>query len=98
MVLPGALAVIVPLLVGFLLGREAVAGMLVGAIGSGFMLAVMMANSGGAWDNAKKWIETGAGRQRIRAQGRRGGRHRGRSLQRHKRPCPEHPDQADEHR
>ncbi|MBI1294015.1 sodium-translocating pyrophosphatase [bacterium] len=59
MVLPGALAVIVPLLVGFVLGREAVAGMLVGAISSGFMLAVMMANSGGAWDNAKKWIETG---------------------------------------
>jgi K(+)-stimulated pyrophosphate-energized sodium pump len=59
MVLPGALAVIVPLLVGFILGREAVAGMLVGAIASGFMLAVMMANAGGAWDNAKKWIETG---------------------------------------
>ena len=59
MVLPGALAVVVPLLVGFILGREAVAGMLVGAIASGFMLAVMMANSGGAWDNAKKWIETG---------------------------------------
>lgn len=59
MVLPGALAVVVPLLVGFLLGKEAVAGMLVGAIASGFMLAVMMANAGGAWDNAKKWIETG---------------------------------------
>jgi K(+)-stimulated pyrophosphate-energized sodium pump len=59
MILPGALAVVVPLLVGFILGREAVAGMLVGSIASGFMLAVMMANSGGAWDNAKKWIETG---------------------------------------
>ena len=59
MVIPGALAVVVPLLVGFLLGKEAVAGMLVGAIASGFMLAVMMANAGGAWDNAKKWIETG---------------------------------------
>lgn len=59
MVVPGALAVVVPLLVGFLLGKEAVAGMLVGAIASGFMLAVMMANAGGAWDNAKKWIETG---------------------------------------
>ena len=59
MVLPGALAVVVPLLVGFVLGKEAVAGMLVGAIASGFMLAVMMANAGGAWDNAKKWIETG---------------------------------------
>ena len=59
MILPGTLAVVVPLLVGFLLGKEAVAGMLVGAIASGFMLAVMMANAGGAWDNAKKWIETG---------------------------------------
>jgi K(+)-stimulated pyrophosphate-energized sodium pump len=59
MVVPGALAVVVPLLVGFILGKEAVAGMLVGAISSGFVLAVMMANAGGAWDNAKKWIETG---------------------------------------
>ncbi|MFZ1756498.1 MAG: sodium-translocating pyrophosphatase, partial [Caldilineaceae bacterium] len=59
MVVPGALAVVVPLLVGFVLGKEAVAGMLIGAISSGFVLAVMMANAGGAWDNAKKWIETG---------------------------------------
>jgi K(+)-stimulated pyrophosphate-energized sodium pump len=59
MILPGALAVAAPLLVGYILGAEALAGMLVGAIASGFMLAVMMANSGGAWDNAKKWIETG---------------------------------------
>ncbi len=59
MMVPGAMAVLVPLLVGFLLGAEALAGLLVGAIASGFMLAVMMANAGGAWDNAKKWIETG---------------------------------------
>jgi K(+)-stimulated pyrophosphate-energized sodium pump len=59
MVLPGVLAVAVPLLVGFLLGKEALAGMLVGATSSGFLLAVMMANAGGAWDNAKKYIETG---------------------------------------
>lgn len=59
MVLPGAIAVIAPLLVGYVLGAEALAGMLVGSIVSGFMLAVMMANAGGAWDNAKKWIETG---------------------------------------
>ncbi len=59
MVLPGALAVLAPLAMGFLLGAEALAGMLIGSIASGFMLAVMMANSGGAWDNAKKWIETG---------------------------------------
>jgi K(+)-stimulated pyrophosphate-energized sodium pump len=59
MVLPGAMAVIVPLLVGFVLGAEALAGLLLGATASGFVLAVMMANAGGAWDNAKKWIETG---------------------------------------
>jgi K(+)-stimulated pyrophosphate-energized sodium pump len=59
MVLPGALAVIVPLVVGHVLGKEALAGMLVGTMSSGFLLAVMMANAGGAWDNAKKWIETG---------------------------------------
>ena len=59
MILPGALAVIVPLVVGFVLGKEALAGLLVGTTASGFLLAVMMANAGGAWDNAKKWIETG---------------------------------------
>ena len=59
MVVPGLLAVLVPLIVGFLLGGEALAGLLIGSIASGFMLAVMMANAGGAWDNAKKWIETG---------------------------------------
>jgi K(+)-stimulated pyrophosphate-energized sodium pump len=59
MIIPGVLAVASPLLVGFILGKEALAGMLIGATASGFMLAVMMANAGGAWDNAKKWIETG---------------------------------------
>lgn len=59
MILPGTMAVIVPLLTGFVLGKEALAGLLIGATSSGFLLAVMMANSGGAWDNAKKWIETG---------------------------------------
>jgi K(+)-stimulated pyrophosphate-energized sodium pump len=59
MVLPGALAVIVPLVVGMVLGKEALAGLLIGTTASGFLLAVMMANAGGAWDNAKKWIETG---------------------------------------
>ena len=59
MIAPGLLAILVPLATGYILGAEALAGLLVGAIASGFMLAVMMANSGGAWDNAKKWIETG---------------------------------------
>lgn len=59
MILPGVMAVVVPLLVGFILGKEALAGLLIGTTASGFLLAVMMANAGGAWDNAKKWIETG---------------------------------------
>merc|ERR1719346_493520 len=57
MLIPGTLAICAPLMVGFLLGAEALGGMLVGGITSGFMLAVYMANAGGAWDNAKKWIE-----------------------------------------
>ncbi|MFC2071164.1 sodium/proton-translocating pyrophosphatase, partial [Chloroflexota bacterium] len=59
MILPGLLAVVTPLLVGLVLGANALGGMLIGAIAAGFMLAVTMANAGGAWDNAKKWIETG---------------------------------------
>ncbi len=60
MVLPGLTAVLAPLIVGLLLGKEALGGMLAGATMSGVMLALMMANAGGAWDNAKKWIEAGA--------------------------------------
>lgn len=59
MLFPGALAVLVPIATGFILGKEALAGLLIGTTASGFLLAVMMANAGGAWDNAKKWIETG---------------------------------------
>ena len=59
MIFPGTLAVVVPLATGFILGKEALAGLLIGTTASGFLLAVMMANAGGAWDNAKKWIETG---------------------------------------
>ncbi len=60
MIIPALLAVISPVVIGFFLGVNAVAGMLAGATVSGFILAVMMANSGGAWDNAKKYIEGGA--------------------------------------
>ena len=59
MVLPGAIAVLVPIVVGVLLGAEALGGVLIGSIGSGALLALMMANAGGAWDNAKKYIEKG---------------------------------------
>ena len=60
MILPGALAVSVPILVGAIIGPTALGGMLVGSIASGALLALMMANAGGAWDNAKKYIEAGA--------------------------------------
>lgn len=59
MILPAALGIIAPLVVGFILGPNGVVGMLAGALICGFALAVMMANSGGAWDNAKKYIEAG---------------------------------------
>ncbi len=59
MIAPGLLTVVIPIIVGFVLGPVALAGFLVGAVASGFMMAVMMSNSGGSWDNAKKWIETG---------------------------------------
>lgn len=59
MVLPAVLSIVVPIVSGFILGVNGVAGVLAGSMVSGFVLAVMMANSGGAWDNAKKYIETG---------------------------------------
>lgn len=59
MLLPGVMAVVVPLAVGILLGVEALGGMLAGALVTGVLLAIFMSNSGGAWDNAKKYIEDG---------------------------------------
>ena len=59
MVLPGMVAVIAPVLIGFVLGAEALGGMLAGATLAGVLLALMMSNGGGAWDNAKKYIEQG---------------------------------------
>ena len=59
MILPGLLAIVSPIAVGIVLGPEALGGMLIGAVLVGVLLAIMMANSGGAWDNAKKYIEMG---------------------------------------
>lgn len=59
MVVPAALGILAPIIVGLVLGVNGVVGMLAGALVSGFVLAIMMANSGGAWDNAKKYIEAG---------------------------------------
>lgn len=59
MLLPGAMAVVVPLLVGVVLGVEALGGLQAGALVTGVLMAIFMANSGGAWDNAKKYIEEG---------------------------------------
>ena len=59
MVMPGLLAIIAPLAVGMLLGVESLGGMLAGSLSSGVLLAIMMSNSGGAWDNAKKYVESG---------------------------------------
>ncbi len=59
MILPALIAIIAPLGVGLLLGSEGVIGLLSGCTVTGFVLAVMMANSGGAWDNAKKYVEEG---------------------------------------
>ncbi|CDX04977.1 K(+)-insensitive pyrophosphate-energized proton pump [Desulfitobacterium hafniense] len=59
MIIPGLLAVGTPILVGFILGKDALGGMLAGGTVSGLLMAIYMANAGGAWDNAKKYIEAG---------------------------------------
>ena len=59
MIFPSLLAIIVPMLVGVLLGPSGVIGLLAGGLGAGFVLAIFLANSGGAWDNAKKYVEEG---------------------------------------
>jgi K(+)-stimulated pyrophosphate-energized sodium pump len=59
MILPGLIAILAPVLVGFVLGPQALAGMLAGSLAVGATMALFMANAGGAWDNAKKFIEKG---------------------------------------
>jgi K(+)-stimulated pyrophosphate-energized sodium pump len=60
MIAPGIMTIVTPIVVGLLLGSVALGGFLIGAVVCGFILAVTFANAGGSWDNAKKWIETGA--------------------------------------
>ncbi len=59
MLLPSILAIVAPVVTGIVFGVAGVLGLLVGGLGAGFVLAIFMANSGGAWDNAKKYIEEG---------------------------------------
>ena len=59
MIVPGTMAVIIPFIIGILLGVETLGGFLIGSLVTGVPLAIMLANTGGAWDNAKKYIEEG---------------------------------------
>jgi K(+)-stimulated pyrophosphate-energized sodium pump len=60
MIVPGVMTIVVPIIIGLILGPLALGGFLIGAVSSGFILAITFANAGGSWDNAKKWIERGA--------------------------------------
>ena len=95
---PGLLAVLTPIAVGFAFGYAPLGAYLAGAIAAGVLMAVFLANSGGAWDNAKKLVEDGQlRRQGLRgARGDRHRRHRRRPVQGHRRPGHQPADQGDE--
>ncbi len=98
MVAPALTAIIVPVVVGIILGEAGVMGLLIGGLGAGFILAIFLANSGGAWDNAKKYVEDGhfGGKNSVNHHATVVG-DTVRSIQRHVRTIPEHPHQTDEH-
>jgi hypothetical protein len=90
------MAILVPVIIGLLLGKEALAGVLVGSLVSGLMLGIQTANSGGAMDNAKKYIEEGHFGGRVRsAQGGRHRRYRWRSAEGYRGTVDQHSDQID---
>ncbi len=99
MMLPGCLAIVVPVLIGCF-NPAMLGGFLAGAVATGMLMAIFMSNAGGAWDNAKKYIEQGRSwRQGLRGpQGGCRGRYRGRSVQGYLRPVHEHPHQPHDHR
>ena len=88
MILPTLLAIITPVVTGLVLGYNGVIGLLTGSTATGFLMAIFMANAGGAWDNAKKYIESGqhGGKGSEQHKAAVVGGHRGRSLQGHLRP------------
>mgnify|MGYP000338034181 CR=1 FL=1 len=99
MILPTIIAVVCPIVVGLILGYMGVVGMLAGATVTGFLMAIYMANAGGAWDNAKKYIEAGhfGGKGSDCHKAGVVGDTVGRSLQGYLRPRHQHPYQAAEH-
>ena len=99
MIAPGIMAIVAPLAIGFLLGTAALAGLLVGSIATGFIVAIMMANAGGAWDNTKKYHRVRPPRRKgiLCAQGCGYRRYRGRSVQGHCRTGTQYPAEADGH-
>ena len=100
MIVPGLLAVTVPIIVGAVISAEALGGLLIGSIAAGSMMAIMMANAGGAWDNAKKYIEEGhsGGKGSEAHKAAVVGDTVGDPFKGHLRPLAEHPAQADVHR
>ena len=100
MLVPGIMAVAAPVLVGVLLGTAALGGLQAGALTTGVMMAIFMANSGGAWDNCEKIHRRRQPRRKRKRspQGVGCRRYRRRSLQGYFRTVHQHPDQTDDHR